>query len=207
MTRTTQSHANAVTTLIASATGFYQRGWMLGTGGNLSVALRDDPVVFLVTASGRPKGKLGPADFVEVDAAGAALSPDAPKPSDETLIHAALYRQTNAGAVYHVHQISAALCSTLDEAQGFVELTDIEMLKGIGVPARAVARIPIVDNDPDIPALAREIERVMNPEVPAVLIRRHGVYTWGPTADDAHRHIEILDYLFEYRCRLAQLGR
>lgn len=204
--RVTLSHAEGVATLTRSATEFYRRGWMLGTGGNLSVALTGEPFRFLVTASGRPKGELTPDGFVEVDRDGLRLDHTAPKPSDETLIHAALYRETGAGAVYHVHQVSAAVASTLDEEAGFIEWQDVEMLKGIGIPARERARLPIIDNEPNIPALAEMVVAALQPGMPAVMIRRHGIYTWGASAADAHRHVEILEYLFQYRCGLAAAG-
>lgn len=79
------------------------------------------------------------------------------------------------------------------------------MLKGIGLRSTDTGRIPIVENDPDIPALAAEIAALIEGglALPGVLIKRHGIYTWGRDADEALRHLEIFDYLFEYRWRLA----
>ena len=45
----------------------------------------------MLTASGKDKDQLTPADFVVVDENGVAVSPREPKPSAETLLHVAVY--------------------------------------------------------------------------------------------------------------------
>jgi methylthioribulose-1-phosphate dehydratase len=37
------------------------------------------------------------------------------------------------------------------------------------------------------------------------LIRRHGLYTWGRTLDEARRHVEIFEFLFECIARRLTL--
>ena len=208
----------AIEVLRETAREFHARGWMLGTSGNLSLALGSPtpadadadppPERFLVTASGRHKGRLGPDDFVDIDVStGEALSSSA-RPSDETLIHTAIYQRTNAGAVYHVHQPAAAVVTMGPEreAHGVLTVPPLEMLKGIGLRSTDTALIPIVPNDPDIPRLAAHVGALIEGglRVPAVLIARHGVYTWGVTPDAALRHIEILAYLFDVVWRWEQ---
>ena len=197
----------AATTLAADARHFYEQGWMLGTSGNLSIATQANPFQCLVTASGVHKGRINPEALITVDLNGQPTTESSRRPSAETLIHCAIYRQTNAGAVYHVHHLHAALASVLDEANGAVVIDNVEMLKGIGVPNDGTLSIPIVENNPDIPALASDIEaRLHDLSAPVVLIARHGIYTWGETPADALRHVEILAYLFAYRVGLHQLG-
>jgi methylthioribulose-1-phosphate dehydratase len=47
--------------------------------------------------------------------------------------------------------------------------------------------------------LAAAIRGVLDqhPAAHAVLLRRHGLYTWGKSLADAVRHVEILEFLFE----------
>jgi methylthioribulose-1-phosphate dehydratase len=45
-----------------------------------------------------------------------------------------------------------------------------------------------------------------DPDAHAILLRRHGLYTWGDTLADASRHVEILEFLFETVGRSASLG-
>jgi methylthioribulose-1-phosphate dehydratase len=52
------------------------------------------------------------------------------------------------------------------------------------------------------------VEKVLadNSEAHAVLIRRHGLYTWGTDLKEAKRHVEILEFLFEVIGRTRTLG-
>jgi methylthioribulose-1-phosphate dehydratase len=84
---------------------------------------------------------------------------------------------------------------------------DLEMLKGLDLwEEGATAKIPIVKNYGEIPKLAREAGEALRPEVPGVLICRHGLYAWGRDAFEARRHVEVFDYLFQYSY-LAGLAR
>ena len=46
------------------------RDWFFATSGNLSIKVTDDPLTFLVTASGKDKRKQTDEDFLLVDASG-----------------------------------------------------------------------------------------------------------------------------------------
>jgi len=74
------------TDLIAAAKHFYDRGWMVGTAGNLSSRLDDGS--FWITASGRQKGKLTATDFIRMNLDGIILEQPDPdsRPSAETSI-------------------------------------------------------------------------------------------------------------------------
>ncbi len=43
-------------------------------------------------------------------------------------------------------------------------------------------------------------------ESPAVLVRRHGVYVWGPTWESAKTMCECFDYLFEIAVKMKSIG-
>ena len=68
--------------------------------------------------------------------------------------------------------------------------------------------IPIVDNDQDMPRLAQRVGALLERAAgrPRLLLRRHGLYTWGDTLADAERHVEILEFLFETVGLNLQLG-
>jgi methylthioribulose-1-phosphate dehydratase len=57
--------------------------------------------------------------------------------------------------------------------------------------------------------LAREIEAVLrhHPRAHGVLVRRHGLYAWGADLDEARRHVEALEFLFEVVGRLGPEAR
>lgn len=197
-------------TLIAAATHFYQRGWMLGTAGNLS--LRAEVGGFWITASGRHKGALQRDDFVRVSVDGALLEQPNParKPSAETSIHQAIYQQcADAAAVYHVHSVEANLVSHWHEA-GMLALPPLEMIKAFGVwEATPRVAIPVFDNLPHVPDIAAAIARFLNsaaPDLPAILIHQHGATVWGSSAEAALHHVELLEYLFRFMVQARILG-
>jgi methylthioribulose-1-phosphate dehydratase len=68
--------------------------------------------------------------------------------------------------------------------------------------------LPILDNDQDIPALARRVEALLeqSPAVHGFLLRGHGLYTWGDDLAQARRHVEILEFLLETSGRMEGWG-
>ncbi|MHB2016601.1 MAG: methylthioribulose 1-phosphate dehydratase [Candidatus Xenobia bacterium] len=190
--------------LIRAAQAFYARGWLLGTSGNLSVLSSREPLTFNITASGLHKGELTPADLLLVNGEGKVLQGHG-RPSAETLLHAAIYRKFEAGAVYHVHSVKSALVSGL--AQDVVRFQGLEMIKGLDIWSEgAVVEIPVVDNLADIPRLADAVAQAARPDVPGLLVRNHGIYAWGRGPHEARRHVEIIEYLcdYQYHSRLLQ---
>jgi methylthioribulose-1-phosphate dehydratase len=53
--------------------------------------------------------------------------------------------------------------------------------------------------------LAKELGTILDRDTRAhaVLLRRHGLYTWGRSLAEAERHVEILEFLFETIGRTA----
>jgi methylthioribulose-1-phosphate dehydratase len=193
--------------LIEDAAEFNRKGWMSGTSGNLSIKTGDVPLRYVITASGRDKGKLTPADFVLVGEEGEVLEPVDGKSSAETMLHEAVYREDFAiGAVYHVHTVAATLLSMYGEE--YIRFSGLEMLKGLGFSTHeADIAIPVIENTQDIRALGLELATHLEPDVPGFLLRGHGLYTWGKTPFEARRHVEIWDFLFEYKLKEWMLTR
>jgi methylthioribulose-1-phosphate dehydratase len=198
------------TDLIAAAKHFYDRGWMVGTAGNLSARLPDGS--FWITASGRAKGQLTEADFIRMNLDGGIVEQPVPhsRPSAETSIHLAVYNCfPEAKACYHVHSIEANLVSRL-VAGDVVPLPAIEMLKGLGVwEENPQVAIPLFPNYLEVPKIAKEICQFFansSPSVPALLIRDHGITVWGDSPAAAYNYVEIVEYIFRYTIAARQLN-
>ncbi|MEZ2304172.1 MAG: methylthioribulose 1-phosphate dehydratase [Microcoleus sp.] len=196
------------TDLIAAAKHFYDRGWMVGTAGNLSSRLDDGS--FWITASGRQKGKLTATDFIRMNLDGIILEQPDPdsRPSAETSIHLAVYQSfPEAQACYHVHSIEANLVSRLATGDA-VSLPAIEMLKGLGVwEENPQVSMPLFTNYFSVPKIAQEIGElfaISPPQVPALLIRDHGVTVWANSPATAYNYIEIVEYIFRYMVMARQ---
>lgn len=115
---------------------------------------------------------------------------------------------TNCKAVFHVHTIYNNLISDLYADQRKITFTKHELIKAFDIwEEDASITIPIVENYSDIPRLAEEILRVIEPEVPGVLIRNHGIYAWGDSDFTAKRHLEAFEFLFEYQTNMYFLKK
>jgi methylthioribulose-1-phosphate dehydratase len=180
----------------------YARGWALGTSGNFSAVVSRRPLRLAITASSVAKGALRASDILQCDENGRVVGGRSRKPSAETLLHIEIVRRRGAGAVLHTHSVwSTMLSGQVGQAGQALVIEGYEMLKGLsGVTSHEHRElVPILDNDQDMPRLARRVGETLDryPEAHAFLLRRHGLYTWGETLADAERHVEILEFLFE----------
>jgi methylthioribulose-1-phosphate dehydratase len=184
---------------------FDARGWVLGTSGNFSAVVTTDPLRLAITPSAAFKGELDLDQMLEIDEAGQAVGADAARPSAETHLHLALVRATGAGAVLHTHSIWGTILSDRHAPAGGLVIEGYEMLKGLeGVRTHEHREwVPIVENDQDMPRLAGAMIGALerHPAAHGVLIRRHGLYTWGADLARAVRHVEILEFLLEAKGR------
>lgn len=192
------------------ARDFHARGWMAGTAGNLSAVAAGGRESFWITASGQPKGRLDPDDFLLVSIAdGAVVEQRRPgaKPSAETCIHQTLYRLfPEVGAVLHVHTVDACLAVARVPAMAeALPLPPLEMLKGLGIwEAAPQAELPLFDNPPEVPEIAEAVAARFAgrpPRVPALMLRGHGVTVWGRTLQEAYNRVEVVEFLMSYVAR------
>lgn len=187
--------------LVEAGRFLHSRGWVPATSGNFSARLGDGRIA--ITVSGRHKGRLVPEDVMLVDAGGEAL--DDRIPSAESGLHVALYRRfPSIHAVLHVHSPGAVLASRLFTDRIVLEGQELlKCLPGITThEARAV--VPIFANDQDIARLAARIDAWLakHDDAPGYIIAGHGLYAWGASVDDAMRHLEALEFLFDIETRL-----
>jgi len=85
----------------------------------------------------------------------------------------------------------------------------LEMLKGVGNHAYDdILEVPIIDNRPSEDLLADQLEAVLlqYPKSNAVLVRRHGLFVWGDSWEQAKTQCESFDYLFESAIKMKSLG-
>jgi len=194
--------------LVEVARDFHQRGWMSGTGGNLSVRTDDDN--FWITASGRPKGRLDESDFLLICLQdGEVVERAAPgnQPSAETAIHRAIYALfPDARACLHGHSVDA--CLAADRAkQGakLLRLAPIEMIKGFDIwQQNPKVDLPLFENVLDVACIADDIRKRFAktaPAISALMVRSHGPTVWGASLQEAYNRFEILEFILRYQAR------
>ncbi|WP_455812172.1 methylthioribulose 1-phosphate dehydratase [Pseudomonas graminis] len=189
--------------LVAACHWIGARGWAPATGGNMSV--RQDAQFCLLSESGKDKGSLTRDDFIQVDIA-TNLVPSGRKPSAETGLHTLIYRLfPDAGAVLHTHTVNSTVLSRVEKSAALT-LQGYEMQKTLAGQSSHLDAVPIVlfDNDQDIDALAQRIEQFAahTPLRYGFLLRGHGLTCWGKDVNEARRHLEGLEFLFQ--CELQR---
>jgi len=197
---TAGTHEALARLLAEAGREFYARGWVLGTSGNFSAVAGRDPLRLAITASGLDKGALTPAQILEIDGRGQVTRGEG-RPSDETRLHLSVVRARGAGAVLHTHSVWSTLLSEAFAPEGRLVIEGFEMLKGLaGVRTHEHRELlPVIDNSQDMDALSRSLEEALerHPAAHGVLLRRHGLYTWGRDLAEARRHVEIFEFLLE----------
>lgn len=197
------AHAS-LAALAAEARRIAGLGFLACTAGNASVRLPDGTIA--MSPSGVDKAALQPADFILLGEDGRPKGGDTRKPSDETALHLALYRAAGCGAVCHGHPPHAVAMS-LGAAQA-IRFHGIEMQKafaGVATHERELL-LPVIENSQDMAVLASRALAARREEVPAVLVRGHGVYAWGRTPAEAGRHLETVEWLCRLRWLCASAG-
>lgn len=176
------------------------RGWTPATSSNFSTRLPDQRVA--ISRSGVDKFAFAPKDVMIVDLEGKAVAPKDARPSAETLLHTLLYKRfEDVGAVLHTHSVNGTVLSM--HAGGGVPLSDFELLKGLrGVDTHQTSIVvPVFPNSQNMEELAAEVSAWMDMHPDDVhhgfLIQGHGLYAWGRDLDEARRHVETFEFLFE----------
>jgi methylthioribulose-1-phosphate dehydratase len=187
--------------LVEAGRTLYKLGLVPATSGNFSARLNERETA--ITVSGRHKGKLTQSDIMVVDKNGHSL--DGRRPSAEALLHVQIYKRfPKAGVVLHPHSVNATLLSRVHSDH--LILQDYELLKAFpDIDTHdCKVTVPIFANDQDIVRLAAKVDAYMDAHqgIHGYLIAGHGFYTWGDTVDDAMRHVEAFEFLFECEMKL-----
>ncbi|WAH37283.1 methylthioribulose 1-phosphate dehydratase [Alicyclobacillus dauci] len=179
------------------------KGWLPATSGNLSVLVDKDPLQVAITRSGADKQRLKREDILLINEKMEVLGDSPFRPSAETRVHIELYRKYGCGSILHVHTVFNNLIGELYGEQGGVQVKGHELLKALGHWEEAAEIfIPIVPNWADLDKLGQSVAEHAIHDVPAVLVRAHGIYAWGDTPDAARRHLEAVEFICEYLYRL-----
>jgi len=186
---------------------FHRNQWMTGTGGAL--AIKCDGGI-LITPSGVLKERQSGEDVFVVNGNGEVVK----KPATNLKISSCMpnfmhiFRQRDAGTIFHLHNISAVLVSQLWPEDVF-KAKHLQMIKGIrGFGWEDLLEIPIIENRSTEDALSDLVKEALDKNFKAdcILIRGHGLYTWGATWTQAKVHAESLDWIFQVVIQMRQLG-
>ncbi len=210
-----QSNTDNIEKLQSIGHDFHRRGWSLATSSNYSIVISKEPLLLLMTASGKDKGSLCPADFAIVDentkvvqAAHPSGDSKSLQSSAEAALHIAIAQTWQAGSVLHTHSVFSTVLSEKHAKDGALNIKGLEMLKALsGVRTHDTSiSIPIFENNQDMSVLASIVKNRKDTISHAFLLRGHGLYTWGTTFEEAKRHTEALEFLLEVTARSGGLA-
>ena len=194
---------------------FYQLGWVSGTSGGMSIKFGDE---IYLAPSGVQKERIQSDELFVVDINDQTIKQPAAekklKKSECTPLFMIAYRLRDSGSVIHSHSINAVLATLITHGNEF-RITHQEMIKGIKKGSTNESHryeetliVPVIENTPFEADLAEQMIEAMNkyPNTNAVLVRRHGVYVWGKTWQQAKTMSECYDYLFQVAVEMKKLG-
>ena len=162
-----------------------RRGYVEGTGGNVSLLVEGEEAV-VVTPSQREYTTMAVDDICVVDFDLKPVEENGLKPSIETGMHVAVYKnRKDVGAVVHTHQVFASVFSILNEP--IPALFD-EVASSIG---------PLVEVVPyalsGSPGLIENVTGKLGNRGNCYIIQNHGALALGSDIDRAKRNAELLE--------------
>lgn len=155
----------------------FNRGFTVGSSGNISVRLSDDR--WLVTPTNACLGRLDPERLSVIDSSGNLIDGD--PPTKESFLHLAIYDQRPSdGAVVHLHSTHSVAVSLLPDVnpnQPIPPLTAYYVMK-----VRDLVLLPYYA--PGDLSLANAVRAVAGKHH-AVLLANHGPIVSGKTVEEA----------------------
>ncbi|MGA3246709.1 MAG: aldolase [Paraburkholderia sp.] len=164
--------------------GLYQRGYTVGSAGNISARLDDG---WLITPTDACLGRLDPADIAKVDLAGNAVSGG--KPSKTLALHRGIYaRNAQTRGIVHTHSthlVALTLSGVWSETDVLPPITPYYVMK--------VGHIPLIRyRRPGDPQVAEQIAALAD-TVRGVLLERLGPVVWERSVAQASYALEELE--------------
>ncbi|WP_144159927.1 aldolase [Paraburkholderia sp. BCC1885] len=170
--------------ICTTGASLYQRGYTVGSAGNISARLDDG---WLITPTDACLGRLDPADIAKVDRAGNAVSGG--KPSKTLALHRGIYaRNAQARGIVHTHSthlVALTLAGVWSEEDVLPPLTPYYVMK--------VGHIPLIRyRPPGDPQVAEQIAALAD-TVRGVLLERLGPVVWERSVAHASYALEELE--------------
>lgn len=171
-----------------------RRGLALYTFGNVSGISRDEGLV-VIKPSGIAYDQLKAPDLVVTDLDGTIVEGKL-RPSSDLPTHLALYRDfSEIGGVGHTHSEFATAWAQAGRAIPCLGTTHADSFHGaVPVTDSLESEEVISEYEKNTGhAIVRAFEELDPMRVPAVLVRSHGAFCWGPDARTAAANCVILE--------------
>jgi ribulose-5-phosphate 4-epimerase/fuculose-1-phosphate aldolase len=180
----TSSEAKIREEICVVGASLYERGYTVGSAGNISARLDDG---WLITPTDACLGRLDPADIARVDLIGNAVSGG--RPSKTLALHRGIYaRNADTRGIVHTHSthlVALTLAGVWSEADVLPPITPYYVMK--------VGHVPLIRyRRPGDPQVAEEIAALAD-KVRGVLLERLGPVVWERSVSQASYALEELE--------------
>ena len=186
-----QNYTEIKEQLVSSAQELTRKGFLMATGGNISIHLANSDV-FVITPSNFDYMKMKPQDVCLLDMSLNTLESEL-KPSVEAGMHCAIYKaRPDVHAIVHTHQVYA---SALTLIKAPIPALFDEQVRFLG---RSVEIIPYAPSGTGM--LSGTVAKHVSGHNNAYLMQNHGALVFGHDMERAIHNVEILE-----KCSLAYL--
>lgn len=172
-----------------------ERGLITYTWGNASGVDREKGIV-VIKPSGVPYADLSPEKMVCVDLESGRVVDGTLKPSSDTPTHLELYRAFPVvGGIVHTHSTYAVAFAQAGMPIPALGTTHADYFYGDVPCARSLTADEVAEgyeaNTGKV--IIEEFEGRDPGDIPGVIVRNHGPFTWGKDAQDAVFHAVVLE--------------
>lgn len=171
-----------------------KKGLVVYTWGNVSGIDREKGLV-VIKPSGVEYDELTAEDMVVVDLEGNVVEGKY-KPSSDTLTHLELYKAfKEIGGVVHTHSSMAVSFAQAGKSIEAMGTTHADYFYGKIPCTRSMSEEEIKGQyEVETGKVIVETFKAINPlDMPAVLVKEHGPFTWGKTPQEAVYHSVVLE--------------
>jgi L-fuculose-phosphate aldolase len=181
MVKSEQQHREEV---VQTGRMMYERGWIAGTDGNISVLL--DPDRILATPTGISKRRMKPEDLLICDSSGNKVKGERER-TTEMAMHVAIYQnRPDIRAVVHAHPPIATGFAVAGRALNLGVMP--ELIVSLG-------SVPLAEYGiPGTPALVEGMLPFVR-KFDAILLANHGAVAYGPDIYQAFARMETIEHL------------
>lgn len=177
--------------LIETAKHLVSKGYLLATGGNLSMKTKNEKA-FVITPSNYDYLLMKPEDICVLDLKMNKIEGDR-KPSIESAMHCVVYnKRKDVKAIIHTHQVYASTLAIIDTP--IPALYD-EQVRFLG---KSIQIIPYAPSGTVF--LEKNISKFIKNNHNAYILKNHGVICFGNSVERAIDNIEIVE-----KCSLTYL--
>ncbi|MCD8224645.1 MAG: L-ribulose-5-phosphate 4-epimerase [Clostridiales bacterium] len=187
----------------------FHRGIVIYTWGNVSAIDRQTGLV-VIKPSGIGYDSMTPEDMVVVSLETGEVVEGKWRPSSDTPTHIELYRAfKEIGGITHSHSINAVAFAQAARPIPALGTTHADYFYGDIPCTRGLAQEEIEtayekNTGKVIVETLSEIKNAL--EIPGILVKNHGPFSWGASAEEAIYHAVVMEAVAEMALKTLQLN-